>query len=91
MKTASSQSWVQRYEDLRAHSVGAQPAVEASAWGLVLLVQRGVRGWMRAWQDPLRAVNDEPRPTPNPPSLTTSNETTLLLANMAMRSLALFP
>ena len=91
MTTVSSQSWVERYEGLRAHSVGAPASMEASAWGLVVLVQRGVRAWMRAWQDPMRAANDEPKPTPNPSSLRANNEATLLFANMAMRSLALFP
>ena len=92
MTTIHPPNWVQRYEDLRAHSVGTPATFEPPAWGLVLLVQQGVRGWMLAWQDPLRAVSLEPRPTPSSlPSLTNRRETTLLLANMAVRSLALSP
>jgi len=92
MTTIDPPIWVQRYEDLRAHSVGTPATFEPPAWGLVLLVQQGVRGWMLAWQDPLRAVSPEPRPTPSSlSSLTSRRETTLLLANMAVRSLALSP
>lgn len=94
MTTINPANWVQRYEALRAHSVGTQATFQPPAWGLVLLVQKGVQGWMRAWQDPLRAASAEPGPTPSTdpsPLLTNSRETTLLLANMAMRSLALSP
>jgi hypothetical protein len=92
MTAIDSPNWVQRYEDLRVHSVGSAIAFGPPAWGLVLLVQQGVRGWMRAWQDPLRAASMESTPPPNPhPSLNGSGDTTLLLANMAMRSLAVSP
>lgn len=85
-----SPNWVQRYEDLRAHSLGSFSTFESEGWGLVLLVQQGVQGWMRAWQNPWRASRAEPRLAPAPQGpLTPIPETTRLLADMAMRSLAL--
>jgi len=90
MTAANSVIWVQRYEDLRAQSLGSFPTLQPEGWGLALLVQQGVQGWMRAWQDPLCASRVEPRQAPaGPGALPQSSETTLLLANMAMRSLAL--
>lgn len=92
MTTISPSNWTQHYEDLRAHNVGSMADLGPPAWGMVLLVQQGVRGWMRAWQDPLRASRAEPRPASAPQAaLTNTRETTLLLANMAMRSLASSP
>jgi hypothetical protein len=91
--TAKSPNWIERYEALRPHSLGALGPFEAPGWALVLLVQQGVQGWMRAWRDPLHAAKAEPGSMPAPVQgpVINSHETTLVLANMAMRSLAVSP
>jgi hypothetical protein len=88
--TANSPNWIERYEALRAHSLGTLGPFEAARWALIVLVQQGVQGWMRVWQDPLRAAKADPGPTPVAVQgpVINSHETTLVLANMAMRSLA---
>ena len=90
---ANSPNWIERYEALRAHSLGALGPVGAAGWALIVLVQQGVQGWMRTWQDPLCAAKADPGPTPLAVQgpVNNSRETTLLLANMAMRSLAFAP
>ena len=88
MTNTRSPDWVQRYEDLRAHTLGSLAALQSQAWGLALFVQQGMRGWMRAWQDPLHSASDQTRPThPLNPSLNSAPEATLLLANMTLRCL----
>lgn len=88
MTNVHSPDWVQRYEDLRAHTLGSLAALQSQAWGLVVFVQQGMRGWMRAWQDPPRRASDQARPshTPNA-SLNNAPEATVLLANMTLRCL----
>jgi hypothetical protein len=88
MTPFNSSEWVKRYEALRAHTLGTLAALQSQAWGLVVFVQQGMRGWMRAWQDPLRGVNDQAKLMPIPcPSLNTVPEATLLLANMTLHCL----
>jgi hypothetical protein len=88
MTNTHSPDWTQRYEDLRAHTLGSLAALQSQAWGLALFVQQGMRGWMHAWQDPLQSASDQTRPAllPNP-SLNSAPEATLLLANMTLRCL----
>ena len=89
-QTASipSPDWVQRYEDLRAHTLGSLAVLPGQTWGWALFVRQGMRGWMHAWQDPLRSASDPAGfPHPLPPSLQSAPEATLLLANMTLRCL----
>jgi len=90
MTNANAPDWAQRYEDLRAHTLGSLAAVQSQAWGLVVFIQQGMRGWMRAWQDPVRPASEptEPAHTFNR-SLNNVPEATLLLANMSLRCLGL--
>lgn len=88
MTNVNSPNWIQRYEDLRAHTLGSLAALQSQAWGLVVFVQQGMRGWMCAWQDPPPSPQASLTHSPNP-SLNDAPEATLLLANMALRCLGL--
>jgi hypothetical protein len=90
MTNTNAPDWAQRYEDLRAHTLGSLAVVQSQAWGLVVFIQQGMRGWMRAWQDPVRPASEptEPAHTSNR-SLNNVSEATLLLANMSLRCLGL--
>jgi len=80
--------WVRRYEDLRAHTLGSLAAVQSQAWGMVVLVQQGMWGWMRAWRQPPLDPGDPARPTsPTHLSLNAPPEATVLLTNMTLRCL----
>lgn len=90
MTAVRSPDWVRCYEDLRAHTLGSLAALQSDAWGLVVFVQQGMRGWMRAWQDPQRQAGDPAQPPPTPKvSLDSTPETTVLLTNMTLRCLGL--
>ena len=88
MTAAHSPDWVQRYEDLRAHTVGSLAGLHSQAWGLIVFIQQGMRGWMRAWQEPPadRDCVTTPASILNP-SLKSTPEITVLLTNMAVRCL----
>jgi hypothetical protein len=75
---------------LRAHTLGSLAALQSQAWGFVVFVQQGMRGWMRAWHDPQRHAGDpaQPPPTLNV-SLNRTPEATVLLTNMTLRCLGL--
>ena len=88
MTSVSSPDWVRRYEDLRAHTLGSLATLPAQAWGWVVFVQQGMRGWMRAWQDPQRPAGDAGQlPSTAPVSLNRTPEATVLLTNMTLRCL----
>jgi len=88
MTMANPLDWVQRYEDLRAHTLGSLAALPSQAWAWTLFVRQGMRGWMQAWQDPLRRAADPAEPAHGlPPSPSCAPEATLLLANMTLRCL----
>ena len=87
--THASPDWARRYEDLRAHTLGSLAALPSQAWGWVVFVQQGMRGWMHAWQDPCRHIQDQASPMPTLPSSANASEATLLLANMTLRCLGL--
>jgi hypothetical protein len=88
MTTINSPDWVQRYEDLRAHTLGSLASLQPQAWGLVVFVQQGMWGWMRAWQDPLSSVSDQASPERTPNVLRNrAPEATLLLANITLNCL----
>ncbi len=90
MTDLSSPQWPQRYEDLRAHTLGSQATLHPQAWAWVVFAQQGMRGWMRAWQDPLRPAGQRAQPAPTlNPSLNTSPQATVLLANRTLRCLGL--
>jgi len=61
LSPATATVWKQRYEALRQLAIGGRQILEADPLGLVLLVRRGVAGWMRSWS--------EPAPTPAPVAL----------------------
>ena len=80
--------WIRRYEDLRAHTLGSLAAIQSQAWGMVVLVQQGMWGWMRAWRQPPPDPGDPARlSSPTHPSLNATPEATVLLANMTLRCL----
>lgn len=88
MTTMPAPDWVRRYEDLRAHTLGSLAAIQSQAWGMVVLVQQGMWGWMRAWRQPLLDTVDAARPiAPAQPSLNDTPEATVLLTNMTLRCL----
>ncbi len=90
MTSLNSPDWVQRYEDLRAHTLGSLAALHAQAWGLAVFVQQGMRSWMGAWQAPPSQAAEPVRPThASELSLTSAPEATVLLANMTLRCLGL--
>jgi hypothetical protein len=90
MRKVNSSDWGQRYEDLRAHALGSLATLHSQAQGLVVFVQQGMRGWMRAWQDPPPDTRETARFTPAlNPSLESTPEATLLLTNMTLRCLGL--
>ena len=86
MNTTTAPDWVRRYEDLRAHTLGSLAAIQSQAWGMVVLVQQGMWGWMRAWrQPPANAL--EVVQTPFHRSLNGIPEASVLLTNMTLRCL----
>ena len=88
MTNLNSSDWGQRYEALRAHTLGTLAALQSQAWGLVVFVQQGMRGWMRAWQDPPQSVNDQAKLAQPPTvSLDRAPEATLVLTNMTLHCL----
>ena len=88
MTAVSSTDWVQRYEDLRAHTLGPLAELQGQAWGLAVFVQRGMRSWMQAWQAPPPQPRDPVRSTPSvPPPLQRAAEATVLLTNMTLSAL----
>ena len=90
MSRIDSPDWVRRYEALRAHTLGSLATLQSQARGLVVFIEQGMRGWMRAWQDPLPDSGEAARPTSLPhPSLNGTPEATLLLTNMTLRCLGL--
>jgi len=90
MTTVSSPDWARRYEDFRAHTLGSLATLQSQAWGLVVFIQQGMQGWMRAWQEPVRPASPQTQPAPTPnPSLNSAPEATVLLANMTLRCLGL--
>jgi hypothetical protein len=90
MTNTNTPAWAQRYEDLRSHTLGSLAAIQSQAWGLAIFVQQGMRGWMRAWQDPVRPASEQAQPAHLPNrSLNNIPEATLLLANMTLRCLDL--
>lgn len=90
MTNVNSPDWARRYEDLRAHALGSLAALQSQARGLVVFAQQGMRGWMRAWQDPLPDTGEPARIAHAPnPSLNSTPEATLLLTNMTLRCLGL--
>ncbi len=90
MTVVHSPDWVRRYEDLRAHTLGPLAALQSQAWGMVVFVQQGMRGWMRAWlrSPPDTGAAAQRASIPNP-SLNDSPEATVLLTNMTLRCLGL--
>ncbi|MGO8697505.1 MAG: hypothetical protein ACLQVY_07285 [Limisphaerales bacterium] len=90
MTNTTAADWTQRYEDLRAHTLGSLATIQSQAWGLVVFVQQGMRGWMRAWQDPACPAREPTAPAHTfNRSLNNVPEATLLLANMSLRCLGL--
>ncbi len=89
MTNLNSPDWVQRYEDLRAHTLGSLAALHSQACGLAVFVQQGMRGWMGAWQAPPAQAAEPARPTHASLSLTSAPEATVLLTNMTLRYLNL--
>ena len=90
MTALASPDWVRRYEDLRAHTLGSLAAFQSQAWGMVVFIEQGMRGWMRAWLQPPPDTGDAARPTSTPSaSLNGTPEATMLLTNMTLRCLGL--
>ena len=66
MTALASTDWVRRYEDLRAHTLGSLATLQSQAWGMVVFVQQGMRGWMSAWLQPPPETGDAARTRPRP-------------------------
>jgi len=80
--------WIRRYEDLRAHTLGSLAAIQSQAWGMVVLVQQGMWGWMRAWREsPSDTVDAVQSSSSTHPALNNTQEATVLLTNMTLRCL----
>jgi hypothetical protein len=86
MSGEEKQTWQDRYEKLRQQALEPNHTVAMDRWGLILLVRKGIAGWMRAWGD---SIDCSDLPTEgeftsiNLPRLW-QEEATVLLANMAL-------
>jgi hypothetical protein len=86
--------WTRRYEHLRAQVLAPDPLMVTDGRGLNVLLQQGMAGWMRAWQEPLSgataamlAAENRSPPLPEGPQ----QEATRLLVNMALSHFRLTP
>jgi hypothetical protein len=84
-----SPDWTRRYEQVRAHGVGSVPEVQESTWGWAVLVQRGMRCWMEAWQSPVPPSGGSGPSSSSRPPLQNPSTATVLLTNMMVRALGL--
>jgi hypothetical protein len=90
MTNLPSPDWTRRYEDLRAHTLGSLAALHTQAWALAVFVGQGMRAWMGAWQSAPSQAEEPTRSThPCLPSLISTAEATMLLANMTQQCLGL--
>jgi hypothetical protein len=90
MTALAPPDWVRRYEDLRAHHLGSLAVLQSQAWAMVVFVEQGMRGWMRAWLEPPPDTGQAARPPSAPHAcLNGTVEATVLLTNMTLRCLGL--
>ena len=82
--------WRQRYEALRLHALQARQVLGADPLGLVVLVTRGVAGWMQGWRDPAGPPSPPsapPLPARCPTTPPWQRELTEVLAHMTAQHL----
>ena len=85
--------WRERYESLRRHFLEGRQILEADPIGFVLLLRRGIAGWIRLWTS--RPTGSEMPGSPSQlfeslPATTAQwqHQLTVVLAQMAERHLS---
>ena len=94
LRPKDASGWTRRYEQLRAQALAPDPLMVTDGRGLNVLLQQGMAGWMRLWQEPLSGAAAAKLPTENRSTLLPEGpqqEATRLLVNMALSHFRLTP
>jgi hypothetical protein len=94
LRPKEAPGWTRRYEQLRAQVLAPDPLMVTDGRGLNALLQQGMAGWMRLWQEPLSGATAAKLPAETRSALLPEcpqQEATRLLVNMALSHFRLTP